>query len=123
MTGNHDEFRDIGDIPEDEANELRDLVLKVLNNHIDEFVDQLVVIVYNDHERPLTSSAFDTLLQEGIPKENLDELYEEGRDTFLGGREISEVDRDEAIDYASKYALAALSMLDPWLRARKKGRP
>ena len=123
MTGNHGEFRDIGEIPEHEANELRDLVRKVLNNHIDEFVDQLVVSVYNDHKRPLTSSAFDTLLQEEIPQENLDELHEEGLDTFLGGRESSEVDQEEAIDYASKYALAALSMLYPWLMARKKGAP
>ncbi len=123
MTGYHDEIWDIGDIPEHEANELRELVRKVLNNHIEEFIDQLVVSVDNAHNRPLTSSALDTLLQEEIPKENLNELHEEGLDAFLGGRESSEVDQGEAIEYASKYALAALSILYPWLMARKKGTP
>ena len=123
MTGYHDEIWDIGDIPEHEANELRELIRKVLNNHIEEFIDQLVVSVYNAHNRPLTSSALDTLLQEEIPKENLNELQIEGLDAFLGGRESSEVDQGEAIEYASKYALAALSLLYPWLMARKKGAP
>jgi hypothetical protein len=123
MTGYHDEIWDIGDIPEHEANELRELIRKVLNNHIEEFIDQLVVSVYNAHNRPLTSSALDTLLQEEIPKENLNELQIEGLDAFLGGRESSEVDQGEAIEYASKYAFVALIMRYPWLMDPRKGAP
>jgi len=67
MTEDHDEIRDIGDIPEYETNELRGIVRKVLDNHYDEFIDGFVVSVYGDLKRPLPSTAFNVLFQEEVP--------------------------------------------------------
>jgi hypothetical protein len=118
MTEDHDEIKDIRDIPEDEANELRELVHKVLDHQI----DQIVVEAYKGHNKPLESSAFNALFQE-IPQEDLEALHEEGLNTFLGDRDPCEVDQDEAIEYASKYVFVALCMHYPWLMSRRKGAP
>jgi len=83
MTEDRDEIRDIGDIPEYEANELRGIVRKVLNNHIDEFIDGFVVSVYGDLQRPLTATAFNVLFQEEVTQEEIDALAEEGMSEFL----------------------------------------
>jgi|SRR5215212_717613 len=120
MTEDHDEIRDIGDIPEYETNELRGIVRKVLDNHYDEFIDGFVVSVYGDLKRPLTSTAFNVLFQEEVPQEEIDALVEEGMSEFFGDREPKEEERDRAIEYSLQYALVALSMRYPWLLARKK---
>ena len=131
MTEDHDEIRDVGDIPEYEANELREIVRKVLDNHIDElidryideFVDTFVVSVYRDLHRPLTSSAFNPLFQEEIPQEEKNAFAEEGFNEYLSGRELDEVDEDKATEYALYYALVAVSMHYPWLMARRDREP
>ncbi len=119
MTGNPDEIRDVGNIPEADVGELRHMVRKVLEHQIDE----MVVEVYRKHHRPLSSTAFDILFQEEIPKETFDALYQEGLCAFLGDHGTDGVDQAEAIEYASKYAFVALIMRYPWLMDPRKGAP
>jgi hypothetical protein len=118
MTGNHDAIGGIGDIPEPEATKLRHLVRKVLDNHVDEFVVQ----AYRDQDRPLADTAFGPLLPE-IREEDHEALLEEGKKAFLGGRDPSEVDPDEAEEYAHEYRFVAYSICFPWLMARRNRRP
>jgi hypothetical protein len=121
MTENHDEVRDIGDIPEHEADELKEIVYKVLEHHL----DAIVVGVYNDHKRPLKDTAFGPLLEE-IPEPEREALTQKGFEAFLGDRnptELGEVEQDQAINYARKYLLVALSVHYPWLMARRKRAP
>ena len=117
MTEDHDEIKDIEDVPEYEAEELREIVRNVLEHNIDE----IVVEVYRNHHKPISSIGFGGPLFQEIPQETINALYEEGLDAFLGGRDASEADEDVAIDYASKYAFAALSIRYPWVfEARRK---
>jgi hypothetical protein len=118
MTEDPDEIRNIGDIPENEADELREMIGKVFDSHIDEFV----LAVYNDLHRPLSSTAYYARLEE-IPQEVYDTLVDEGMAAFLSSREIDQVDEDELRAYTMKYVHVARSVYYPWLLARRKGAP
>ncbi len=110
MARNPDEIEGIGDLPEDVADELRMIIRKVVDNHIDD----IVVRVYKDQQRSLRSSAFTAQLEE-IPREDLEAINAEGLREFLRGREIGEVDQDEALEYVGKYAFVVFSLRYPWL--------
>jgi hypothetical protein len=70
MTENYGEVRDIGDIPEDVADQYREMVCKVIDNHMEHFVagditdnrvDEYVVSAYRNHNRPLVNTSFNIL--------------------------------------------------------------
>jgi hypothetical protein len=116
MADSSDEIRGIEDIPEHEADELRDMVRRVINKYIDD----IVVDVYRQHNRSFSSTAMATRMEE-LTQEELEALHEEGMEEFLGGRELDQLDQveqDEAHRYMGLYALIALSVRYPWVMAR-----
>ena len=116
MEDNSDEIRDIGDIPEHEAEELKDMVRRVIDKHIDD----IVVRVYRQHNRGFSSTAMARRMGE-LTEEELEALLEEGMKEALGGRAFDQLDQREQYEadrYMHLYALVALSVRYPWVMDR-----
>jgi hypothetical protein len=126
-----DEIRDINDIDEEEANELREMVHKVVKKHPNEFAaedesdlrtDAFVVQVYKDLHGPHWATAHDILFPEEIAQSTIDALVDEGEREFFSDRETYEEEED-ALKYSTKYAQVALSVLYPYLFRKKQRLP
>ena len=125
--GPPDEIRNIDDIDKEEANELREMVHKIMNKHPNEFAAEdkrdirlatLVVEVYNNLHSPHSTMAYDCRFPEAIPPSTIDAFVEEGGRGSLGDRETYA----EAED-ALKYAQVALIMLYPYLFKKRQRLP
>ena len=126
-----DEIRNIDDIDKEEANELREMVCKVMNKHPNEFAAEdkrdirlatLVVEVYKNLHSPHSTRAYDCRFPEAIPQSTIDALVDEGGREFFSDRETYEEDED-ALKYSKKYAQVALSVLYPYLFRKKQRLP
>ena len=122
-----DEIRTIDDIDKEEANELREMVCKVMNKHPNEFAaedksgirtDTLVVEVYKSLHGSHSTTAHDRRFPEAIPQSTIDRLVEEGRRGSFGDRETY-VEEEDAL----KYAQVALCMLYPDLFKKRQSLP
>ena len=122
-----DEIRNIDDIDKEEANELREMVCKVMNKHPNEFAaedksdirtDTLVVEVYKNLHSPHSTTAHDCRFPEAIPQSTIDALVDEGGRGSFGDRETYAEEED-----ALKYAQVALSMLYPYLFEKRQSLP
>lgn len=122
-----DEIRNIDDIAKEEADELREMVWKVMNKHPDAFAaedksdihtDTLVVEVYNNLHGPHSTTAHDRRFPEAIAQSTIDALVEEGGCGSFGDRETYAEEED-----ALKYAQVALCMLYPDLFKKRRSLP
>src|SRR5919112_6350476 len=122
-----DEIRNIDDIDKVEANELREMVCKLMNKHPNEFAAEdkrdirlatLAVEVYKNLHSPHSTRAHDRRFPEAIPQSTIDAFVEEGGCGSFGDRETYA----EAED-ALKYAQVALSMLYPDLFKKRQSLP
>jgi hypothetical protein len=122
-----DAVRNVDDIDKEEANELREMVRRVMNKHPNEFAAEdksdtrtntLVVEVYNNLYSPHSTTAHDRCFPEAIPQSTIDALVEEGGRGSVGDRETYAEE-----EYALKYAQVALSMLYPYLFEKRQSLP
>jgi hypothetical protein len=123
-----DELRNIDDIDKEEANELREMVCKVVNKHPNEFAaedksgirtDTLVVEVCKNLHGFHSTTAYDRRFPEAIPQSTIDAFVEEGG--RLGSFDDRETYAEE--EDALRYAQVALSMLYPYLFKKRWSLP